>query len=86
MVANPNIIGMKTPSGQKSEGVLFYPFCPTQTNYRPKGHTFLLKDGICKSIDCVAVVAMKIYQQGVLLAKDDIDDDSHNKYQRYEAS
>ena len=35
MVVNQDIIGMKTPSDQKSEGVLFYSFAKHRPIYRP---------------------------------------------------
>ena len=35
MVANHDIIGVKMPAGQKSEGILFYSFAKHRPIYRP---------------------------------------------------
>jgi hypothetical protein len=37
MVANQDIIGMKTPTDQKSEGILFHQLQPVISQTSPKG-------------------------------------------------
>ena len=57
MVVNQDIIGMKMPADQKSEGVLFISYSPSSYKRRTKGSTSNISiPGMCKISVCHPVL------------------------------